>query len=102
MASKNVTRALRNSNLRQISSNAQRRTFVSALNAASRTTAKPAFVAPTAVQQRRGMKTIDFAGTKEVVYGASAAPSTAITQKTTVAKINFLQSVKTGRPTSYW
>ena len=68
MASKNVTRALRTSNLRQITSTTQRRTFVSALNAASKT-AKPAFVAPTAIQQKRGLKTIDFAGTKEDVYG---------------------------------
>ena len=69
MASKNVTRALRTSNFRQISSSTQRRTIVSALNAASRTSAKPAFVASTAVQQKRGLKTIDFAGTKEDVYG---------------------------------
>lgn len=50
---------------------AQRRTFVSAMGAATRATAavaRPAFAAPFQ-QQTRGVKTIDFAGTKEDVYG---------------------------------
>ena len=44
-----------------------RRTFVSALNASARPTATRAAAA--SAQQVRGVKTIDFAGTKEQVYG---------------------------------
>lgn len=58
---------------------AQRRTFVSALGAASRATtavARPAFASPVQ-QQSRGLKTIDFAGTKEDVYGELHAPAVA-------------------------
>jgi hypothetical protein len=43
-----------------------RRTFVSALNASARPTASAAVASN---QQIRGVKTIDFAGTKEDVYG---------------------------------
>lgn len=49
-----------------------RRTFVSALNASARPTAARAAVAST--QQVRGVKTIDFAGTKEDVYGTKHWP----------------------------
>lgn len=44
-----------------------RRTFVSAINASARPSAARAVVG--ASQQVRGVKTIDFAGTKEKVYG---------------------------------
>ena len=70
MASRTATRALRSS-LRQAAKApaVQQRTFVSAVNAASR----PALAqAPKAAQQfvqQRGVKTIDFAGHKEDVYG---------------------------------
>lgn len=70
MASRTATRALRSS-LRQAAKApaVQQRTFVSAINAASR----PALAqAPKAAQQfvqQRGVKTIDFAGHKEDVYG---------------------------------
>lgn len=56
---------------RQLTKSAvQRRTFVAALGAASRATAvaRPAVAGPVQ-QQIRGVKTIDFAGTKEDVYG---------------------------------
>lgn len=55
------------------SSAGQKRTFVAALNAAARTSAvaRPA-VAGIAQQQIRGIKTIDFAGVKEDVYGEPA------------------------------
>ena len=43
-----------------------RRTFVSALNASARPTARAAVAS---AQQVRGVKTIDFAGVKEDVYG---------------------------------
>ncbi|KKY22120.1 putative ketol-acid reductoisomerase [Diplodia seriata] len=48
----------------------QRRTFVSALNAATKgaVAAAPRAAVSIPKQQARGMKTIDFAGTKEVVY----------------------------------
>lgn len=71
MASKNFSKALRGPLSRQLASPAvQRRTFVSAINAAAR----PAAVAATraarpAQQQTRGVKTIDFAGSKEEVWG---------------------------------
>lgn len=49
----------------------QQRTFVSAVNAASRPSLQPAqkAVASSFVQQTRGAKTVDFAGDKEKVYG---------------------------------
>ncbi len=71
MASRSFSRALRTSLTRQLTSPAiQRRTLVSASKHARTGLAgplKPAFVA--SIQQTRGVKTIDFAGTKEVVYG---------------------------------
>jgi ketol-acid reductoisomerase len=67
MASKHTSRALRSS-LRQLSTpRVQQRTFTAAVSAARpawQKTASPAFV-----QQTRSMKTVDFAGDKEVVYG---------------------------------
>lgn len=65
MASRTFTRALRSPLAKQLSAPA-RRTFVSALNASARPTAARAAVA---AQQVRGVKTIDFAGVKEDVYG---------------------------------
>jgi ketol-acid reductoisomerase len=48
----------------------QRRTFVSALNTArAGVAAAPRAAVSSQVQQVRGIKTIDFAGTKETVYG---------------------------------
>ncbi|KAK6435351.1 Bifunctional acetohydroxyacid reductoisomerase, partial [Oleoguttula sp. CCFEE 5521] len=70
MASKNASRALRSS-LKQLSApRVQQRTFVSAVNAASRPTLLPAAKTATATfqQQSRGAKTIDFAGHKEKVF----------------------------------
>lgn len=82
MASRTATKALRSSAVKQLTtSNAQRRTFVSALNAArtaSVTSTKSAFVAPS-TQQKRGLKTIDFAGTKETVFGACDTVSALLT-----------------------
>lgn len=66
MASRQISRALRSPLAKQFNAPA-RRTFVSAINAAARRPAAKAAVA--ASQQVRGVKTIDFAGTKEVVYG---------------------------------
>lgn len=75
MASRTASRALRSSlNKSSLSAPAQRRTLVTALNVArplASQLAKPA--AASQAQQWRGMKTIDFAGTKEVVYGQSHA-----------------------------
>jgi hypothetical protein len=70
MASRTFSRALRSPLARQLSAPA-RRTFVSAINASARPTAR-AVVAST--QQVRGVKTIDFAGTKEDVYGTVSGP----------------------------
>jgi len=50
---------------------AQRRTFVAAATTLTRTTAlsRSAVLAGPAQQQVRGVKTIDFAGSKEQVWG---------------------------------
>ncbi|KAK3075025.1 Bifunctional acetohydroxyacid reductoisomerase [Teratosphaeriaceae sp. CCFEE 6253] len=67
MAAQRSSRALRLA-LRQASApRIQQRTFVSAVNAASRPVVKPTAVS-SFVQQTRGKKTVDFAGDKEVVY----------------------------------
>ncbi len=71
MASRSFTRALRTPLTRQLTSPAvQRRTFVSALcgvRVGLTATLKSAVAGP--AQQIRGVKTIDFAGSKETVYG---------------------------------
>ncbi|KAK8085588.1 ketol-acid reductoisomerase- mitochondrial [Apiospora hydei] len=71
MASRSFTKALRSPLARQLASPAvQRRTFVAAAGAvrasAVKAAARPALAG--AAQQTRGVKTIDFAGTKEEVY----------------------------------
>lgn len=68
MASRQAPRALRNAARQLAAAPAQKRTFVSAINAASRTAAPKAAVS-TQFQQTRGIKTVDFAGTKETVFG---------------------------------
>lgn len=69
MASRPVARASRQI-ARQLAAPVQKRTFVSALNAArAGVTAAPKAAVSTSFQQVRGVKTIDFAGTKETVYG---------------------------------
>jgi ketol-acid reductoisomerase len=51
----------------------QRRSFVAAANTVRvGATAAPKAAVSTGVQQKRGKKTIDFAGVKEVVYGMCA------------------------------
>lgn len=71
MASRSFSRALRSPLSRQLISPAvQRQTFISASQYARVTLAaqlKP--TVGTTIQQSRGLKTIDFAGTKETVYG---------------------------------
>lgn len=71
MASRSASRAFRSSlkQLKAPSSGVQQRTFVSAVNAASRPTLQPAQKAASAFVQQRGVKTVDFAGHKEQVYG---------------------------------
>ena len=71
MASRSFSRALRSSLSHQSTSPViQRRTLISA-SKYTRTSLtaplKPSIISP--IQQTRGVKTIDFAGTKEVVYG---------------------------------
>ncbi|KMU87022.1 ketol-acid reductoisomerase [Coccidioides immitis H538.4] len=71
MASRPAARALRSSfsrNLAASASKASRRTFISATNARPALAAKAAPIAAPFAQQARGIKTIDFAGTKETVY----------------------------------
>lgn len=71
MASRSFSKVLRSPLTRQIVSPAvQRRTIVSALGGVRATVAKAA-TAP--VQQVRGVKTVDFAGHKEKVFGMCIA-----------------------------
>ncbi|KAI5860256.1 ketol-acid reductoisomerase [Durotheca rogersii] len=68
MASKGVSRAVRSQLARRLASPVvQRRSIVIAPNLVRATAARPA-LASAVQQQVRGMKTIDFAGTPEVVY----------------------------------
>lgn len=66
MASKHASRALRQA-VRQ-APRIQQRTLAAAVNAAARPAWQRTAV-PAIAQQSRGMKTVDFAGDKEVVYG---------------------------------
>ncbi len=66
MASRTFSRAIRSPLAKQLSAPA-RRTFVSTINSSVRPTT--ARTAAAAAQQVRGVKTIDFAGVKEDVYG---------------------------------
>lgn len=76
MASKHASRALRSS-LKQIKAptRSTQRSFVSAVNASrpSLVTAQKAATSAI-VQQTRGAKTIDFAGSKEKVFGETSTP----------------------------
>ncbi|KAF1940586.1 ketol-acid reductoisomerase [Clathrospora elynae] len=72
MASRPVSRALRQTARQLAASPAQKRTFVSALRAGA--TAAPKAAVTSHFQQTRGVKTIDFAGTKEKVYERSDWP----------------------------
>ncbi len=71
MASKTLARTLRTASKQKIASpSIPKRTFVSAVAVRPTIAAaqRSAFTAP-AQQQTRGVKTIDFAGTSEKVYG---------------------------------
>jgi ketol-acid reductoisomerase len=70
MASKTFVRTLRTASKQKISSpSVQKRSIATALTTRPVTAAapRPAFAAPSQ-QHTRGVKTIDFAGTKEKVY----------------------------------
>ena len=72
MASKNFSRALRAATKQKITApSGQTRSFVSAVATRPVVAAaqRPAFKSPSS-QQSRGVKTIDFAGSKETVFGA--------------------------------
>ena len=72
MASRTASRALRQT-ARQLATPAvQRRTLVTGLNAARASAVAVPKVAAPVFSQTRGVKTIDFAGTKEKVYGMLA------------------------------
>jgi ketol-acid reductoisomerase len=70
MNARSFSKALRSPLARQFTSSpaVQRRTIFSALNAAARPTIARAVAAGPA-QQTRGVKTVDFAGHKETVFG---------------------------------
>lgn len=74
MSSKNLVRALRAASKQKIPSQSfQKRSFVSTVvtRPAVVANARAAFAGPTQ-QQTRGVKTIDFAGTKEQVFGMNS------------------------------
>lgn len=71
MASRPAARALRQTARQLAASPAQKRTFVSALRAG--VTAVPKAAVTAQFQQTRGVKTIDFAGHKEKVFGKSGS-----------------------------
>jgi ketol-acid reductoisomerase len=74
MASRPAARVLRQATRQLAVPQVQKRTFVSALGAArTGIKAAPKAAVTTSFQQTRGKKTIDFAGTKEVVYGMTQA-----------------------------
>ena len=96
MASKHASRAVRGS-LRQLSTpRVQQRTFAAAVDA-SRPVLQKA-TAPAFVHQSRGMKTVDFAGDKEVVYGKTLKQL--IMREYPLTRHE--QSATTGRETSSW
>ncbi|KAF1911081.1 ketol-acid reductoisomerase mitochondrial precursor [Ampelomyces quisqualis] len=66
MAARPAARALRQTARQLVAAPAQKRTFVSAVRAG--VTAAPKAAVTLRFQQTRGVKTIDFAGTKETVY----------------------------------
>ena len=69
MSSRTATRAAVRA-LKQASRPAvQQRTFITAINAGRQTAAKAMPKATVAAQQVRGVKTVDFAGHKEKVFG---------------------------------
>ncbi len=99
MASRICSRSLKTPLARQFASpTSQRRTFVSALGGF-----KAGFVAPTrpivgaALQQTRGVKTIDFAGHKEKVYGSSE-----LVARSSYGRLTVTQSVRIGQGKSFW
>ena len=72
MASKTLARTLRTASKQKFSApSVQKRSIATALATRPVTAAiqRPAFAAPSQ-QQTRGVKTIDFAGSKEQVFGA--------------------------------
>ncbi|CAZ86408.1 unnamed protein product [Tuber melanosporum] len=68
MASRTFTRVLRPFVSRQFVAPVQKRTIITAFSAARATAAVTPRFAGVSVQQKRGVKTIDFAGVKEEVY----------------------------------
>jgi hypothetical protein len=94
MASRPVTRALRQTARQLVAAPAQKRTFVSALRAGA--TAAPKAAVTSHFQQKRGVKTIDFAGTKEEVYGKFESKTLTSAQVLTTK-----QSVPTGPRRSF-
>ena len=101
MASRSFSKALRSPLARQLASPAvQRRTFVAAAGLVRASAVARAATAAPAQQQVRGVKTIDFAGHKEDVYGAHYCSGERDRHGwlTTV----FVQSVPTGPPRSSW
>jgi len=77
MSAKNASRALRSS-LKQLSRPAvQQRTYLTAALNAGRAGAikqAPKIAVSVSAQQSRGLKTVDFAGTKEDVFGKHTFP----------------------------
>lgn len=70
MASRSFSKSMRSPLARQLAApRVQQRTFIAARNLIRAGAARAAPVTAPAQQQVRGVKTIDFAGVKEDVYG---------------------------------
>lgn len=68
MASRTLSRVLRSSAARQITTTIQKRTLVTTFSTARATIAGTPRLSALSIQ-KRGIKTVDFAGVKEEVYG---------------------------------
>ena len=96
MASKTFARTLRTASKQKIPSQTfQKRPFTSVLATRPAVVANARAAVPAVQQQTRGIKTIDFAGTKETVFGTSILASTEYTT-------NSRQNEKTGPGRSSW
>lgn len=100
MASRSFQKALRSPLTRQVVSPAvQRRTIVSALGGVRATVAK-ASIAP--VQQVRGVKTVDFAGHPEKVFGMLCSNVSRCAWHMELVTNEAFQNVRTGLVRSSW
>ena len=99
MASKTFARTLRTASKQKATVPAiSRRTFVSAVATRPLVAASRSSLAAPSQQQTRGVKTVDFAGVKETVYGTSSDLQLTMTPRLT----DCVQNERTGPVRSFW